>query len=54
MIKSILKTEKLKVKKLLLSDLADKLLSNIDMSLFDKDFVEQEWAKSKIKKIVAK
>jgi len=54
MIKSILKNREIENKEASLSDLADELLGNIDMSLFDKDFVEQEWAKSKIKKIAAK
>jgi hypothetical protein len=42
------------IKETQLSKLADDLLSDIDHSLFDKDFVEQEWKKEKLRKIAAK
>ena len=41
-------------KELILGKLAKELLSEIDTSLFDKDFIEDEWKKEKIKKIAAK
>ncbi len=41
-------------KELILGKLAKELLSQIDFSLFDKSFVEDEWGKEKIKKIAAK
>lgn len=37
-----------------LKELVDKFFEKIDFSLFDKDFVDQEWEKEKIKKIAAK
>ncbi len=37
-----------------LQKLAGELLSQIDFSLLDENFVEEEWKKGKIKKIAAK